>query len=163
MAQPGKALDCYLVPDGTGKHPVLERVRGFKSPSPRLFHLIARDGIRLSYVDTRLMKLFDISFGTLNAQLAAAFTAIGGLIALGTVVYHLMEGWSWISSFYFTVCTITTVGYGDLVPSSETSRLVTALFALAGVSLALASFGIIGGNYLRSREAVMLRSKDHTD
>lgn len=36
MAQPGKALDCYLVPDGTGKHPVLERVRGFKSPSPRL-------------------------------------------------------------------------------------------------------------------------------
>lgn len=36
MAQTGKALDCYLVPIGIGKHPVLERARGFKSPSPRI-------------------------------------------------------------------------------------------------------------------------------
>ena len=35
MAQPGKALDCYQLGIGAGKHPVLARDRGFKSPSPR--------------------------------------------------------------------------------------------------------------------------------
>ncbi len=101
------------------------------------------------------MKLFGISLGSLNAQLAATFLALSGMISLGTVTYHLMEGWSWTSSFYFTVCTITTVGYGDLVPSTETSRLVTALFALAGVSIAFASFGIIGASYIRRGEDVV--------
>jgi hypothetical protein len=39
MAQPGKALDCYLLSSERGKHPVLERARGFKSPSPRFGYL----------------------------------------------------------------------------------------------------------------------------
>ncbi len=128
---------------------------GVQIPLPAPFSLMVNDGIRLSYVDTRCMKLFGVSFGTLNAQLAATFMALAGMISLGTVTYHSMEGWSWTSSFYFTVCTITTVGYGDMVPSTETSRLVTALFALAGVSIAFASFGIIGATYIRRGEDVV--------
>ena len=31
---------------------------------------------------------------------------------LGTVGFHLVEGWSLTDSFYVTVQTLTTVGYG---------------------------------------------------
>jgi len=53
---------------------------------------------------------------------------------------------------------VTTVGYGDMVPSSDISRLFTALYALAGVSLALASLGLVGTNYTTSRQERLLRS-----
>jgi voltage-gated potassium channel len=87
--------------------------------------------------------------GNFNLQLLVIFAALSGFLITGTIVYHHLEGWSWTTSFYFTVCTITTIGYGDVVPSTDTSRLFTAVFALSGVSVALASFGIIGANYLR--------------
>jgi hypothetical protein len=40
------------------------------------------------------------------------------VVILGTVVFHLLEKWSWIDSFYFTVITLATVGYGDLTPTT---------------------------------------------
>jgi len=83
-------------------------------------------------------------------------SAMVGFITLGTVVYHFMEGWSWISSFYFTVATLTTVGYGDLYPTTDLSRLFTAFFALAGVSIAFASFAVIGANYIRKSQELLL-------
>ena len=94
----------------------------------------------------------------LNAQLAAIFSTMITLIAVGTVVYRYMEEWSWVDSFYFTVCTITTVGYGDLVPTSDMSKVFTAVYALAGVSLALASLGIVGSTYLASRQERLMRN-----
>lgn len=92
----------------------------------------------------------------MNAQLAAVFSTLLSLIAIGTVVYKYLEGWSWIDSFYFTVCTVTTVGYGDIIPSTDVSRLFTAIYALAGVSLALASLGIVGTTYLANKQAKAL-------
>lgn len=92
-----------------------------------------------------------------NVQLLVTAAALVSLLAVGTVVYHHIEGWSWSTSFYFTVCTLTTIGYGDVVPTTESSRLFTALFALAGVSIALASFGIIGASYLRRGQAILER------
>lgn len=94
----------------------------------------------------------------MNTQLAAVFTTLLVLIAAGTVVYRYLEGWSWLNSFYFTVCTITTVGYGDMVPSSDVSRLFTALYALAGVSLALASLGMVGASFITNRQEQLLRA-----
>ena len=88
-------------------------------------------------------------------EVRTALTALFVMIAVGTVAYHQIEGWSWITSFYFTVATLTTVGYGDIYPTTELSRLFTACFALAGVTIALASIGIIGSTYLKKREELM--------
>ena len=57
------------------------------------------------------------------------------LIALGTVAYHLIEGWSWVDSLYFSVVAITTVGFGDLTPSTDASKLFTVFYILTGVSI----------------------------
>ncbi len=56
-------------------------------------------------------------------------------ISLGTVFYHFMEGWSWVDSLYFSVMTLTTVGYGDLSPSSDISKLFTIFYVLTGIGL----------------------------
>jgi voltage-gated potassium channel len=57
------------------------------------------------------------------------------VIGAGTVVYRYLEDWGWVDSFYFTVITLTTVGYGDLAPSSSGSKLFTVFYIAAGISL----------------------------
>ena len=53
---------------------------------------------------------------------------IGCLIflAVPTVVFHKVEGWSFLESLYFVVITLTTVGFGDYVAGkSETYCIST--------------------------------------
>lgn len=57
------------------------------------------------------------------------------VIAIGTVVYRYLEEWSWIDSLYFSAITLTTVGYGDLTPSSSASKLFTVFYLATGISM----------------------------
>ena len=65
-----------------------------------------------------------------------------------------------MDSFYFSVATLATVGYGDFYPTSETSRLFTAVYILVGVSVSLSAIGVIGGEYLRSIEKSFMKMKE---
>jgi len=38
------------------------------------------------------------------------------LIFAATLVYHFVEGWPYLDAAYFSVMTISTVGYGDITP-----------------------------------------------
>ena len=57
------------------------------------------------------------------------------LVVTGTVAYRLLEDWSWVDSLYFSVVAITTVGFGDLTPSTDASKLFTVAYILVGISL----------------------------
>ena len=64
---------------------------------------------------------------------------IGGLsllaLAVGTVVYRILEDWSWVDSFYFSAVALTTVGFGDLSPTTDASKLFTVFYIFSGISL----------------------------
>jgi hypothetical protein len=66
------------------------------------------------------------------------FASVGGLLATGTVFYSLVEGWSPLDAFYFSVTTLTTVGLGDLAPSTGIGKLFTTVYILSGVALLVA-------------------------
>lgn len=98
------------------------------------------------------------TWSILRVQLLIAFLALLALLAVGTVAYHLMEGWSWLTSFYFSVCTLTTVGYGDYYPTTDLSRFFTAIYVLVGAGIAFTSLTLIGAAYVRrSQRALMNR------
>ena len=61
-----------------------------------------------------------------------ALIALAAAIAFGTVGFHLIEGWSAADSFYVTVQTLTTVGYGDQTPRSGPGRGFAVLVMLMG-------------------------------
>jgi voltage-gated potassium channel len=54
-------------------------------------------------------------------------------VLAGTIGYHFLEGMSYFEALYFTVTTITTVGYGDLVPKTTGGRIFTMILVLSGV------------------------------
>lgn len=57
------------------------------------------------------------------------------IIGSGTLFYRFAEDWNWVDSLYFTVITLTTVGYGDLSPTSRASKLFTVVIVLIGIGL----------------------------
>lgn len=61
---------------------------------------------------------------------AAAIT-----LGIGTVVYHLVEHFSWLNAYYFSVITLATVGYGDLTPHTAFGKLFTTFYVLIGVGI----------------------------
>ncbi len=66
------------------------------------------------------------------------------IILIGTVFFHFVEGWSWIDSYFFAVVTLSTVGYGELVPATPLGRIGTTvlIFLSLGVfAVAVQQFG----------------------
>lgn len=64
----------------------------------------------------------------------------GGILLLGTVVYHWFEGWSYLDSLYFCVVSLATIGYGDLAPTTPEARLFTVFYVINGIGILLALF-----------------------
>lgn len=63
---------------------------------------------------------------------------LGSWVALGTVIYSVREEWSIIDSLYFSVMTLTTIGYGDFSPTSAGMRIYTVIYAVMGIGLFVA-------------------------
>lgn len=61
--------------------------------------------------------------------------AVMVVLVVGVVFYRLVEDWSLADSLYFTVIALSTIGFGDLAPTSTFSRLFTVLYAIVGVGL----------------------------
>ncbi len=66
------------------------------------------------------------------------------LIFIGGFIYHNIEGWRYLDSVYFSAITLTTIGYGDFSPQTDTGKIFTIFFALAGVGMVVYLFSIIG-------------------
>ena len=65
------------------------------------------------------------------------------IILVGAGLYHYLEGWGWLDSVYFVVVTLTTIGYGDLAPTTPLTKLITIFYGLNGVILLLTLFDVI--------------------
>jgi hypothetical protein len=51
------------------------------------------------------------------------------------VAYRILEDWSRVDSFYFCTVAVTTVGFGDLPPSTAATKLFTVLYIFSGLTI----------------------------
>ena len=65
------------------------------------------------------------------------------ILSCGTIGYMLLENTSFLDGLYLTVITITTVGYGDIVPIHTAGRLFTVFLVFCGVGYVMYLFGQI--------------------
>jgi voltage-gated potassium channel len=63
-----------------------------------------------------------------------AIASLSTVIA-GTIVFHSVEKWSWIDSLYFSVVSLTTVGYGDITPVTDKGKLLVVVYLLIGIGI----------------------------
>jgi voltage-gated potassium channel len=72
-----------------------------------------------------------------RTRIRIVLLSVVAAIALGTVIFHLLEGWSILDSLYVTVQTVTTVGFGDLTPRTAGGRAFATVFMVLGVGIVL--------------------------
>ena len=75
-------------------------------------------------------------------------------IGLGTVIYHFVEGWSWLDSLYFSVITLTTIGYGDFSPQTNLGKIFTLLYIVIGVALILGFFNSLMLDFKKQQDTL---------
>ena len=69
------------------------------------------------------------------------------ILGIGTIIYHVLEGWSWIDSLYFSVITLTTIGYGDFSPQTDAGKLFTIFYILLGLGMILSFIQTVWQHY----------------
>ena len=67
-----------------------------------------------------------------------------------------------LDALYFCVITMTTVGYGDLVPSSDAAKLLASAFAFAGVAV-VGTFLSKSADYLVEKQESLLFRAVHAN
>jgi voltage-gated potassium channel len=75
-----------------------------------------------------------------NLKLVAL--ALMVLFALGTVGFHLLEGWPWFDSFYMVLITVTTIGYSEVHPLSHSGQVFNVFVIVIGVGLVFLLIGV---------------------
>jgi len=73
------------------------------------------------------------------------------LIFFGAWYFKIEEGWSYVDAFYFTVMTVTTVGYGDLVPTTDASKIVVSIYSMISLPIVLVAFTVFAKSYVEDR------------
>lgn len=76
-----------------------------------------------------------IRIGLKDPEFRGLFYTAVIIVALGGIFYHHIEGWSWLDSYYFTIITLTTVGYGDFAPQTSLGKLFTMLYVVLGLGI----------------------------
>ncbi len=73
------------------------------------------------------------------------------IIIAGIFLFREIEGWNYVDSFYFTVVTLTTIGYGDIVPITNVGKIATSIYAFLGVATFLFCVSVIAEHYFFKR------------
>ena len=72
---------------------------------------------------------------------------IAALFIYGIVGTHYIMNLGWFDSIYYATITMTTVGYGDFLPSTGIQKIFATTLAIGGVGLLAYVFNIILTNF----------------
>ena len=84
---------------------------------------------------------------------------IMAVFALGIIGYRLIEHWTWLEALYMTAITLTTVGFGEVRPLSNSGRVFTIFLILLGVGAVAYGFSTVAQYVLATDLGPTLRRR----
>jgi Ca2+-binding EF-hand superfamily protein len=125
-----------------------------------VFGLIVEIGTR--YITTFqewLMDIVDSNPDDMNEpqefKLALSFFMILLTVFIGAGFFHENEGWTFLDSFYWSFITSTTIGYGDMSLTKDSSKVFSFFYTI--VSTIVFAFGL--GNVIGIQEEMRIEKK----
>ncbi|MCH4551322.1 potassium channel family protein [Aestuariibaculum lutulentum] len=94
-----------------------------------------------------------------RTKIYTAIFLLAGMIVLGVIGYKIIANYSWIDAVYMTVITMTTVGFGEVVPLNQESKIFTVFLILASVVIMGYALSVITEYILSKNNVEELKQK----
>ena len=104
----------------------------------------------ISFFITLYRFLHAIARGLRDPEFRALSILLFFVLLGGTIFYSTTEGWDVVDSVYFSVITLTTIGYGDLHPTTPISKIFTIFYILVGIGIIMIFIERLATHSLRS-------------
>ncbi|XP_043222962.1 TWiK family of potassium channels protein 18-like [Amphibalanus amphitrite] len=78
-----------------------------------------------------------------NLPVSLALFILLSYLFIGAIMFVITEDWSYFNAFYFVFISMTTIGFGDLVPSSAGVMMCTTLYMIFGLALTSMCINVI--------------------
>ena len=97
-----------------------------------------------------IVRIVNVMKNERRALLAVGVLAIGYVFAAALVVFNVEPDTfnNFFEAVYWSVVSLTTMGYGDIYPVTMTGRVVTILSAFIGIAIVALPSGIITAGYM---------------
>ena len=94
-----------------------------------------------------------------HSKIYVAVLLLLAVFIAGVFGYKFISEYSWIDAFYMTVITITTVGFGEVVPLDDVDKLFTSVLILSSIFILAYAISVITEYMLSKNNIGNLREK----
>ncbi len=78
-------------------------------------------------------------------------------LIVGIIFYVYVENFTLLEAIYLISLTLTTVGYGNKVPITNSGKIFTSFYVLIGIGFICFAISILSGYYVHKSEQMMLK------
>jgi len=110
--------------------------------------------LELQGVVSILEGVCDIKMSGTRRQMMVLWCLLMVFMFGGAFVYTTMEPWSYRESLYFCFVTLSTVGFGDYLPSSPQSKVFSIFYMLFGLGVCMLIIAVLTGLVAESHDRV---------
>ena len=108
---------------------------------------------------TSAMSTIGEVFKRKKRQLLSSVAMVGVLMVIASVMMYHIENQAQpdvfenaLSALWWAFATLTTVGYGDMIPVTTMGKILSAVIALLGIGLVAVPAGILSSGFVESLE-----------
>ncbi|CAG5134495.1 unnamed protein product [Candidula unifasciata] len=106
----------------------------------------------------------DLDEQKITVPLTITIIVIGGYIFGGAILFGLWEGWDWLQAAYFCFITLSTIGFGDVVPGTDFDNpqaqgqlLLGSIYVLFGMAILSMCFSLMQDEILAKARWIGLK------
>ncbi len=93
-----------------------------------------------------------------RSKIYLALTLMVSVLLMGVLGYRFLSDLSWVDAFYMTIITVTTVGFGEVVPMGPQEKIFTVFLIVLSVFIFAFALSVIT-EYILSRNSLQLLKK----
>lgn len=113
--------------------------------------MVTEDEVRIETIPDAVMEEDEYEKPVVTVPITLCLLILTGYIILGASIFMVWEGWSFLDSSYFCFVTLSTIGFGDLVPgdnvisndNSQEKLVLCSLYLLVGMAVIAMCFNLM--------------------